>query len=77
MDYDDVPRAQGFSPVKVFSKFDFFDTVKVGKRDRRGHVVDIFRSSLTNIEQADEWISNYSLATHTRWNRLYATPKKQ
>lgn len=77
MSYQLLARAEGFSPMKINTKFDFYNTVLTEERRVvRGLSVDVYRAAFDTLEEADDWIEKYSLATHTRWNKLYGKEKQ-
>jgi len=62
-----------FSPVKKFDKFNFFETVLVETKDEKV----VYRATLSTQDDAEIWIEQYSMATHTRWNKRYGKPLQQ
>jgi hypothetical protein len=74
----DATSENVFSPVKKYDKFNFFETVLVESTETKNSDQKVvYRATLSTQEDAEIWIENYSMATHTRWNKRYGKPLQQ
>lgn len=87
MDIEFVNRKEGFSPVKIPQRYDFYNTVKtevtsvLRKEADLGQKtylpVVIYRATISSSEEATDWLNRFSALSHTRWIVKKTSAKKK